>query len=183
MPLSSPAERKELHLRRVEVRGYERADGLWDIEGYLNDSKTYGFSNHDRGRVEAGEPIHEMWLRLTLDQEFVVRAAEAVTDQGPYKICPSANPNFERLVGIKIGPGYRRKVQEMLGGVQGCTHLVELLGPMATTAFQTMWPVLARRRKNEEKAKGRPAMLNTCVAYATDSPVVKRNWPEHYTGS
>ena len=75
MPLSPPAARKELHLRRVEVCGYQRDDGLWDIEGRLVDTKTYGFDNFDRGRIEAGDPIHEMRLRLTLDGESLADAA------------------------------------------------------------------------------------------------------------
>ena len=29
---------------------------------------------------------------------------------------------------------------------------------------------------------GAPAILNTCIAYGTDSPVVQRRWPQLYTG-
>jgi hypothetical protein len=30
---------------------------------------------------------------------------------------------------------------------------------------------------------GAPAILNTCIAYGTDSPVVQRRWPQLYTGT
>ena len=33
------------------------------------------------------------------------------------------------------------------------------------------------------KMGGAPAILNTCIAYGTDSPVVQRRWPHLYTGS
>ena len=33
-----------------------------------------------------------------------------------------------------------------------------------------------------EKMGGPPAILNTCLAYGTDSPVIQRRWPHLYTG-
>ena len=68
MPLSPPQERELLHSRDIVLRGYRRADGLYDIEAQLTDTKSYGFGNRDRGYIEAGEPIHGMWLRLTVDE-------------------------------------------------------------------------------------------------------------------
>ena len=196
MPLSEPAPRKHLHLRRVECRGYLRDDGLWDIEGRLVDTKTYSFPNRHRGEIEAGEPVHEMWLRLTIDDAMQIQEVEAVTDHGPYGMCPAITANFKRLEGLTIGPGFRRAVRERVGGMQGCTHLVELVGPIATTAFQTM---TARRHADESHARaqgekelaarttqgepGRPRFLDTCHALASTSPVVKEQWPEFYTGS
>jgi hypothetical protein len=68
----------------------------------------------------------------------------------------------------------------LLGGVQGCTHLVELLGPLATTAFQTIYPVRAKR--DSAVAGHKPALIDTCHAYRSDGPLVEQRWPEHYTG-
>ena len=185
MPLSEPAPRRLLHTRHVECRGYLRDDGLWDIEGHMVDAKTYSFPNRHRGTVEAGEPVHEMWLRFTIDDAMRIHGVEAVTDHGPYHMCPAITPNFKRLEGLTIGPGFRRAVRERVGGLQGCTHLVELVGPVSTTAFQTL---NARRRFKDASVRGedeseRPRILGTCHALASDSPVVKELWPEFHTGS
>ena len=185
MPLSESAPRKHLHLRNVECRGYLRDDGLWEVEGHMVDTKTYSFPNRHRGEVEVGEPVHEMWLRLTIDDAMRIREVEAVTDHGPFGMCPAITDNFKRLEGLTIGPGFRRAVRERVGGVQGCTHLVELVDPIATTAFQTM---TARRHSSEsgggqEGETERPRFLGTCHALATDSPMVKEYLPEFYTGS
>lgn len=189
MPLSPPVERQLVHDRTVVCRGWRRADGLWDIEGHLVDTKTYGFPNEYRGFIEPGQPIHDMWLRLTIDRDMTVVAVDAVTDSGPFPICPDIVPNFQRLVGLGIGGGWRRAVRERLGGAEGCTHLVELLGPMATTAYQTIFGERSRERREAEArgeapppdAPGRkPALLNTCHAFAEDSPVVARLWPAWY---
>ena len=41
MPLLPPVPRDELHLRRIELRGYRRADGLYDVEARMVDTKTH----------------------------------------------------------------------------------------------------------------------------------------------
>ncbi len=160
MPLSAPAAREPIHTRRVTCQGYRRADGLWDIEGHLTDVKSYAFHTEERGHMEPGDPIHQMWMRLTVDDGLTVQAVEAVTEHSPYRACGSILPNFQTLVGLRIGPGWTRAVKERLGGPKGCTHLVELLGPLATTAFQTVFPILTRERAGQPSPggaeKGRP---------------------------
>lgn len=181
MPLPLPVDRQPIHAREVSCRGWRRADGLWDIEGHLRDTKSYAFENELRGRLEPGEAIHDMWLRLTVDDELVVRAVAAATDASPFAVCPAITPAFSALVGLRIGPGWRRAVQQRLGGVHGCTHLVELIGPVATTAYQTIYPLLARERPRRENDRP-PAHLDSCHALARDSDVVRRHHPRWYTG-
>jgi hypothetical protein len=199
MPLSQPQERELLHSRDIVLRGFRRADGLYDIEAHLTDAKTYGSANRDRGYIHAGEPIHGMWLRLTVDQDRHIVACEAASDYTPYAICPTAAPNFARLAGLRIKPGFLKEASKRVGGVIGCTHLRELLQQIATTAYQTIDPARAKREADEAgeidkpgsdrldmritaKMGGAPAILNTCVAYGTESPVVQRRWPHLYTG-
>ena len=192
MPLSPPAiPREHIHTRVVECRGYLRQDGLWDIEGHITDVKTYGFGNHHRGEIPAGAPVHDMWLRLTVDDRLTIHAVEAVTDSSPYAACPEVAPNFAGLAGLRIRPGFQAEVRKRLGGTQGCTHLVELLVPLATTAFQTVFPYRERERRLQRKAQAaprqtprrRPPLLDSCHAFASDGDLVKRYWPEFYTGS
>ena len=109
MPLSPPAPRQHTHNRAIECRGYQREDGLWDIEGHLVDTKTYVTTNRDTGRVrQPGEPVHNMWLRLTIDLDMKIHDAEAATDAGPYSPCGNITPNFKALKGVTIGAGWRR---------------------------------------------------------------------------
>ncbi|RMD60881.1 MAG: DUF2889 domain-containing protein, partial [Alphaproteobacteria bacterium] len=137
MPLSPPHAREHLHTRTIDLRGYRRDDGLFDIEAHLSDTKTYAFPNEHRGEIGPGEPLHDMWLRVTLDEDLIVRDIEAVTDAGPYALCPAVAPNFKRMIGVRMGAGWRRAVRARLGGVEGCVHLAETLVAMGTVAFQT----------------------------------------------
>jgi hypothetical protein len=180
MPLSKPAPRQHLHTRDIKCMGFLRDDGLWDIEGTITDTKTYSFDNHARGGIASGEPIHHMRIRLTIDNDLVIHQAEASTESSPYDVCPTITAAFGNLKGAQIGAGWRRKVAEVMGRTLGCTHLRDLLsGPVAVTAYQTIIP---KRRREEAKPdpSERPAVLNTCIAYAEDGPIVQQRWPDFY---
>lgn len=199
MPLLSPHAREAIHQRRIEINGYRRHDGLYDIEAHLTDTKSFGQTNYDRGFIPAGEPIHDMWLRLTLDDDMVIVSVEAVSDATPYVVCPQAAANFSRLAGLQIKPGFLREANGRVSGTLGCTHLRELLQQLATTAFQTINPAKVRQEMREqgvadvpgsdhtdarvtEKMGGPPKILNSCLAYADNGPLVKRRWPTLYSG-
>lgn len=184
MPLSTPKRREPVHHRAIDCRGYRRQDGLWDIEGRLTDVKSYPFSNAFRGEIQPGEPLHDMWLRLTIDEDMTVMKVEAVTDAAPYAVCPAITSAFTKLEGLTIGPGWRREVSRLLGGINGCTHLVELLGPIATTAFQTVQNWKPKKSTTAPPdAERPPRILNSCHALARNGEVVKEHHPRWYTGN
>ena len=95
--LSRPAKRDLKHNRVIEGKGYKRDDGLWDVEVFLVDSKTYSFENMHRGYISAGEPLHDMAVRLTLDDDRKIIDIEAVINASPYNICPQAVKNCQNL--------------------------------------------------------------------------------------
>ena len=151
------------------------------------DSKTYSFPNRHRGEVAAGEPVHEMWLRLTVDDSMRIHEVEAATDYAPFGTCPAITDNFKRLEGLTIGPGFRRAVRARVGGAQGCTHLVELVRPDRHDSRVSDDDRPPNRHKEPQEPGGhrvrsaRPSS-STCHALASDGPVVRERWPELYTG-
>lgn len=182
MPLSSPKERQPTHTRRIECHGYRRTDGLWDIEGSLIDTRTAEMETFGRGKIAPGEHLHEMWLRLTVDAELEVKEIEAKTVHAPYPSCPDFPDRFGKLVGQRIEPGWTAKVRLLLGGRWGCTHLVELLGPLATTAVQTVYAWRGETGEHLVDSVTPPEdFINTCHSLAEGSEVVKVLWPEHET--
>lgn len=193
MGLPEPVEREAFHHRHVAVDGYRRSDGLWDIEAHMVDTKTYGFGNDWRGEIKPGEPLHDMWLRVTLDDRLVVRDVVAVAAAHPFRACPEVTANFRRLIGETIGAGWTKRVRALLGGVAGCTHLVDLLGPIATIAFQTIKSARAQAliraaqppagEPAAEAAPRRPSVIDSCHAMRSDGEVVARLWPDFYRPS
>lgn len=179
MPLDEAVEREQLHCRNIVCNGYRRTDGLWDIESRLIDTKSYDFPNKDRGgMIRTGEALHDLTLRITLNDDMVIQQAQSSSDEIPYNYCKQSGKNINTLAGVQIGPGWMREVRQRIGGTKGCTHLTEMLNIIATVAFQTI--SYARIKDNDPDA--RPRNLNTCMTYASDSPVVKRDWNRFYTG-
>jgi len=180
LPLPPPAPRDELHLRRIEIRGYHRKDGLYDIEARITDTKNNDLELSEKS-VPAGMPIHDMWLRLTVDEKLTVHDAIAATDASPFTICPQAAGAITALKGLRSGPGWTRSTKERRARADNCTHLVELLGQIATTAFQTLAP-LRNSRPDRVDAKGLPFKMNSCFAYASKREVALKRWPQFYDG-
>ena len=180
MPLPESCNRTELHLRRIEMRGYRRDDGLYEIDGRVVDTKTQTILLESRGEVAAGEPIHDMWVRLVVDEDLVVKDIVAVTDASPYAVCREAVAPMRQLIGARIKAGWTTMVKERLGGATGCTHLMELLIPLATAAYQTLGGVRLSRPAVLDK-RGRPVKIDSCYAYASHREIVRQRWPQFQT--
>ena len=179
MPLSSPANRERLHLRRVSYEGFRRADGLFDIETHITDHKDRDYKLA-MGTRSKDIPVHNMWARVTIDRRFEVVDIEAVTDEMPYPgECNRIGPEYKKLIGSNLLKGFRKSIAENMGGVKGCTHLSELLGYLPTAAVQTFAGI-----KNEaDSVDGkRPFQLDSCHALATNTETVRVYYPKWFVG-
>jgi hypothetical protein len=181
MPLSKPVARELLHTRDIRVQGFRRADGLFDIEAQLTDRRNYPFATPDRGTIPVGDALHGMWMRMTVNSAMLIVECAASTDFGPFFQCPTGAESFAGLAGLTIRSGFLKAANERVGGTAGCTHLRELLQQMATVAFQTT-AVAREKSADPQSDAGAARLLNTCHAYASDGPVVRRRWPALYTG-
>ena len=192
--LSEPVAREVQHFRDYVFKGFRRVDGLYDIEGQMTDRKTYAFPSDFRGTVEPGEPLHDMRIRLTVDDEFMIRGIECVTSASPYAICPDITPSFNTLVGQSVGRGWSRVLRQKFGGKHGCVHHVEMLRAMATVVFQTIYGHRERLKRETGRLRGeggpptgeggagkKPGFLDTCHALASDGEIVRTKYPQFYT--
>lgn len=181
--LPDPQPRKHLHTRTVTFRGYQREDGLWDIEAELRDAKTYAINSPDKGSMPPGSPVHDMAIRVTVDDAMTIREITTSMDSSPFPECHKAEHPMQRMVGLTMGPGWRLAIEKALGGVKGCTHLRELLFNMATAAYQTIPGYRARLRKLAGLAAhptGQPPYhLGKCMSWDFNGPVVARHCPEY----
>ena len=175
MPLSPVPNRVPKHLRDVRYRSFQREDGLWDVEGELVDTKAYDLVLSGERKRRAGEPIHHMWIRCTIDTTLTVRAIEVAMDAHPLGECPLALPAMQRMVGSCMARGWRKAIEANLGQIEGCTHMRELLFNMATAAFQTLAHELA-----EDNPKHPPPFFGTCSTWDFNGPVVARRYPKFY---
>ena len=175
MPLPAPdCTRQPSHQRSITVRAYARSDGLWDIEGQLTDAWPEAIPKAG-GMLAAGEPMHSMWLRLTVDKTATIVAVQAVTDAGPYgAACGAIAPDYGQLVGVRVARGYRDAVRRLFGRTAGCTHMNELAGVMGSAVLQAMWNELT------PDADEQPFSIDGCHALKSSGPQVAEFFPRWF---
>lgn len=174
--------REELHFRRIDMRGYRRSDGLYEVEGRVTDRKPHDFTSPNGfKRVPAGEAIHDMAVTLVFDEQMTVLAVRAGTDSAPYDSCFEAPATLQTLVGLRLASGWSSEVRKRLSGAACCSHLKEILVPMATVAYQTL-TMLRAARPDILNPSGVPVKIDSCYAYARHRDVVRRKWPAYYQG-
>jgi hypothetical protein len=180
MPLTTPATRERLHLRRVSYEGFRREDGLFDIDARLIDTKDHVYPLATGTRTPE-EPVHVMNIRVTINTGFEVLDIEATTDEMPYPgQCNRITPEYKKLIGANLLRGFRKSIAEQLGGVKGCTHLSELLSFLPTAAVQTF---AGLKRETDGWAEKKPFQLDACHALDTRGEAVKVFYPKWYVGS
>jgi hypothetical protein len=186
LSLSPPhATRKHIHTRSVHFEGFERDDGMWDIESQIRDTKADTWQA-ERGLLSPGDALHDMRIRVTIDTAFVIRAIESSMQSTPFSECQQAKDAMQSMVGVIMGPGWRRAIDSRLGSFRGCTHLRELLFNMATVAYQT---AAKQQGSLEDQAiyklqlKQPPFHLGQCLAWELGRPVVQRHYPQFFTGA
>jgi hypothetical protein len=179
MALTSPAARKRLHTRRVNYECFQRDDGLFDIEGRLLDVKDHDFTLLT-GLRRAGQAVHDLWARITVGRDFVIRQVEVAFDDMPYPGgCERIEPAYAKLVGASLLHDFRKALYEAMGGVRGCSHVTELLMHAPTAAIQ----MFAGLRREIEPGEGKPFQLDRCHALETTTETVRRYYPQWYRGA
>ncbi len=188
--MSGHTARRFVHTRSIRVRAFVRDDGLWDLEAELSDVKERDFALAV-GVRKAGDPVHAMRLRVTIDAQLNVIDASSVSEWVPYPgHCDSFGETYRDLVGLNLGRGFRRAVNERLGGTRGCTHLTELAAVLPTAAIQAFAGEIYRPRDQAHEPEAadhgaqdkRPFQLDRCRALRVDGPAVAQYYPRWYTG-
>jgi len=177
MSLPTPdTVREPVHARSIRVQSFMRADGLWDLEAELLDVKSHDFQTR-AGTHRAGDPVHQMQLRVTIDEAYTIVAAQAAYDRAPYGICAAIAPRYADLVGLNLLRGFRHEVKARFGRTAGCTHLTELSWVLPTVAIQSR---AGQRAAMQEESDQRPFQLDGCHALAVSGPVVKTQYPRWF---
>jgi hypothetical protein len=180
MPLSAPDPRRILrHTRAIQIEAFAREDGLWDIDAHISDIKTRD-TVLASGIRPAGEPVHDLRLRVTIDTSLNVVAAEAVSDVVPYPgHCDTIGPDYQKLVGLNLARGFREGVRKRLSGIHGCTHLTEIAQVLPTAAIQAFAGdvIDTRDGASGDEQSHKPFQLDRCHALRSDGAAVAKYYP------
>lgn len=179
MPLSPPVPRTLRHTRAIQVEAFARDDGLWDLDARITDVKTRDVALAS-GLREAGHPVHDLKLRITINRDLVIVDAEAASDAVPYPgYCDTIAPAYKSLIGLSLTNHFRLRLKDRLAGVLGCTHLTELSLILPTAAIQAYANDVFKARDGDgaDEFTERPFQLDRCYALRVDGPAVAKYYP------
>jgi hypothetical protein len=125
-----------IHVRNYHCEAFAEDDGRMRVRGRLVDDKRQGLGLAD------GEPltIHDMVVELYVTMpDFVIDEVDVEMNVRPYSACRNILDDYQQLVGVSITRGYSRRVRELFGGPQGCSHVGALLQALGPVAVQASW--------------------------------------------
>ena len=180
MSLPPVAPQRQLkHRRQIDVQVFARGDGLWEVDAVLTDVKTRTAQMADGPRA-AGTPIHDMLLRLVVDEKLDVLEAGSETRWMPYAgLCNGHGDAYTQLVGLNLLKDFRQQLRARLGGVLGCTHITELAQVLPTAVVQAFAGEVIDTRGTAEGA-GQPFQIDRCHALSSSGEAVRLHYPRWY---
>jgi hypothetical protein len=173
------AQRQLKHRRQIDVQVFSRGNGLWEVDAVLTDTKTRVADMLD-GPRPAGTPIHDMLLRLVVNEKLDILEAGSETRWMPYTgICNDHDDAYGALVGMNLLQNFRHTLRQKLGGVLGCTHITELALVVPTAVVQAFAGEVIDTRGTAEGAK-QPFQIDRCHALRSDGEIVRLQHPRWY---
>lgn len=179
LPPAAPT-RQLKHRRQIDVQVYSRGDGLWEVDATLSDVKTRD-TKMATGVRPAGQPIHDMLLRLVVNEQFDIVEAGSDTRWMPYEgACGKHGDAYGRLVGLNLMQNFRAAMRERVGGVLGCTHLTELAQVLPTAVVQAFAGEVIDTQGRADNAQ-RPFQIDRCHALRADGDTVRQYYPRWHS--
>lgn len=164
-----PRSSSPVHTRTIIVDAYDEGPTIV-LVGTLSDERPHG----DRGSHAQADVVHHMQLGVRVDAASgTIVEADASMSDFPHAECPAVTQAFERLVGLRIGPGYTKAVSALFAGPAGCTHLdhlARILGPVLIQARGSVTMRAIRLGEAEPPAEIDDYTRNSCHVWRDEGP-------------
>lgn len=161
------------HSRTLEIATYPMAEQGLIVTGELIEKRLRPCYDI-YGELRPPHTVHHMIIRMSIEGPgLTIREIEAEMPGVPREACRETAPFLNRLAGMNITSGFTLKAREIVGGRNGCAHLLALLTAMAPAAVQGFWVHHAARPVAVEKSAGlmERYLLDTCWVWRREGPL------------
>ena len=158
-----------------------------DVEMIDETKLRFELGLEDKGFSDVGEePIHslEIFGEISVpDLEILSIEAKAILQ--PYDLCRASIAPVSKLVGARIGPGFRARVLEAMGRTAGCTHFLTMLLDLTAAHTLSVFLRISQRTRYADRNSPdpdwtrvgldiEPQLVNACIALGADSPIIQK---------
>lgn len=169
---------KPVHSRNISITSYPVDDFRIVVEGHLNDERQVEIYRHWDSKPRAEGPVHGLIARFLVGEwPLTILDAEAEMPTIPNADCVGAEESIKKVIGEQIRSGYSERVRELVGGVNGCTHLTTLIVVMGTAALHGFWTHYARYPRaapsSLDQVEGLNYLVNSCHLWTEDGPMMQ----------
>ena len=167
---------RKIHTRNIQIATYETDTENLIVEGILKDNLLISHY-HTSGEKHPPNTVHHMVVRMLIETtSFRIENIEVEMPVFPQKDCGETSKSLDKIIGMKIAPGFTEKAKNMLGGTNSCSHLKTLVLSMASAAVQGFWVQRTKQLKSDEST---PDLMNsyvidTCWVWRKDGPLVSQ---------
>lgn len=167
-----------VHERTLEFRTFALENEKIVVEGWLKDDRLVPRYHLD-GRLSPPGKVHRICVRLLLGGEpLSILDAEAEMPIVPHDECCATQETVKKIIGLAITHGYGEEILERLGGVKGCTHMVQLIMAMGNAALHGYWSHKLRNRRplpeTPEEIPELDFVIDSCQLWKKGGPLIKR---------
>lgn len=130
---------EKVHSRTLEIFTYPVAERGIIVTGELTEKRLQSYHNVS-GELCEPHIVHHMIIRMLIEGlTFTITEIEVEMPGVPKETCQETAKFLDRILGMNIVSGFTLKAREVVGGRQGCAHLLALLTAMGPAAIQGFW--------------------------------------------
>ena len=162
--------------RTVVVDAFDEGETI-RLKGRLSDSRL-------------GEPLHGLEVEMVVSVwDSEIKEVSGSMPTWPLEECKKGIDSLQELVGARIMPGFSDFVKRTVGSNRGCSHLAALIMNMGNTCVQGRGAYLRKHvpdnaARDQAMAKNAEelGLIDSCVSWNEDGPIVRRWRQEHPEG-
>ena len=162
------------HTRNLDFSIYDVDDQRFAVKGRLCDGRavtTHRFTGEER----APGMFHDLTVFMLVSKAgLIVEDVEVLLDTVPKDDCLKMDESLKPIIGLSVTHGFTQKVKDLVGGREGCTHLVHLISVMAPALMQGYWTIRDSKPVKGDKdalvslEKRAAHMKNSCYTLRDD---------------